>query len=500
MARSRQSPAANAAPPPPSPSPGRLIVPAVLAAASLPVAWLLLPEGLRSVRSGRGPMLLLALVFLASQAGVAVAGTWSQRLPRPLLLLPATVLVLLGLLGTQLGLGEVQEALLQVSAERRLDLLHRGLSLARTPRVWGLQLAGLSALVAAVAGWAPGAGAPTPAARPGRTAGWAILGAGALLTAALFGGQLWDTEVFARGVLAGMPTQRVLAHGDVELCASTAQRYPDDGALLVVVGRQALRVGGQRVATRPELDAVAVGERPELLVGALLDALVVRAQPRPSPRHRLHEEPESPPKRRALEQGNGSPPLLLAVDRAAPFELLTRVAYTAAQAGFDRLRLGVGNPAFPGEELRAIPLAMPRVYQRRPRGPAEASPSLRLAVRVTTEAVLLHGVLRLPGAASGPLRVAHLQGRPDTMGLYNHARRIKETYPEQSEVTVLAESEVPVWQLVAVLDALRRRLPGGDYQDRSVFERDLRGPPAVPPAEGEPEPLFPAVQLAVGPA
>jgi len=464
---------------------GRWRTPALVGVALLAAggAWLALPEGWRGLRQGGWPMALLLLTFVLCQAAQVITAAVPVSLRPAVRFGPALLLALLGVLGTQFGLHQLHEALTYAPAERRLELLARGRELAGMARMWGLTLAGLSAVTAVAACLL--ARAPR---RPLRR-GWVLVAGAALAVALLLGAQRWDEAAYARSVVQRIPSRRALAGGDVELARSSATLHPGDLAPLVVIGGQSVRVDGQPVVSRSALRG-ALGAEQELLVQPLLDALLEsrrRAETAAAERHKELEfpsaaEPEEELGRRRPRRAAGGRPLLIVPDRATPFRELVRVAYTAGYANFDALHLGVGNPRFAVEPLRVVPLGLPRHGSREPRLVHAASGGGGLTIGVATQQVVVHAPSGPKARADGPARIAHLAGGPDAMTLYNHVRTLGDARPDLTSVTVFADSEVLFWQLVLVLDAMRTRLPQRSYQDRSVFERDLRE--AAPPKPG----------------
>jgi biopolymer transport protein ExbD len=248
--------------------------------------------------------------------------------------------------------------------------------------------------------------------------------------------------------------------------AESPPRLPESSSTLALGGGVDLEVTGTaiRVAGRPVVSLEAwASPGAGLVIQPLLDAL---------------QELKDARTRSALMAGqkpSGLGTLRLAVDREAPHGLVIRLAYTAGQAGLDRLLFAVAGP---DGQPRAVTITLPRVTLQSLDEPgarigppgADAPQSLELTVRVERGGLVLSGAGgRIASAGQDPRAPSlGLLDRPgcagaerptaaclDLAGLTGLLTELKRAYPTERSILVMADPELRLGDLVGVLDAIR---------------------------------------------
>ncbi len=160
---------------------------------------------------------------------------------------------------------------------------------------------------------------------------------------------------------------------------------------------------------------------------------------------------------------------LLQAHHLTPHATLVQVASSLHSAGYDWLQLAVQDQGTGEQAVVAISLAAPSFG-------ADLDldmPPLNLSLLLKADEVMLVGAEAVldPEAAGEGARLPIAEGRFDTAALGAMAARVKDEYPDEDSILVVADPEVPLDRLVAALDATRAGREERDGSPRVLFPR-----------------------------
>ncbi len=167
--------------------------------------------------------------------------------------------------------------------------------------------------------------------------------------------------------------------------------------------------------------------------------------------------------------GEGEPgALLVQMDGDLPVAVLDRVLYTAAKAGFRNFELA-GIHA--GEARQAVTRTWVPDLARYlgTGGSLDERPPLLLTVRLTEKAIEVAGSAWALNEGDGPGVTIGWDHPDPTAELHDLLLRVKDEYPDEEEVIVVPEGELPYHRLMGVLDACRDRWPEGAWRPEDLF-------------------------------
>jgi biopolymer transport protein ExbD len=168
--------------------------------------------------------------------------------------------------------------------------------------------------------------------------------------------------------------------------------------------------------------------------------------------------------------------LLIQMDRDLPVRVLARVLRAAGKAGFARFELAGIHP----DEARQTvsPLSLPDLSRYLgTTGELYDRPPLLLTILLDDDGIAVAGSASSLVDVEGETRIGWDAGPDPYAELHELLERVKDEYPDEEEVNLVTEGELPYHRLMGVLDACRERTPTGP---------------------GHPDPLFPDVIYAIG--
>jgi biopolymer transport protein ExbD len=140
---------------------------------------------------------------------------------------------------------------------------------------------------------------------------------------------------------------------------------------------------------------------------------------------------------------------LLHADAGLPFATFANVAFTANKAGYEEIDVAVHAE----RSLRRIPLAVPRAWLS-PREWPRMERSLELEVHVHRNAL----ELKVGGGGPGT-RFEGVPGcassAPECLALADEMKKYKKLFPHETVATFVTDDDVPMQDLVAVMDIVR---------------------------------------------
>jgi len=164
--------------------------------------------------------------------------------------------------------------------------------------------------------------------------------------------------------------------------------------------------------------------------------------------------------------------ILLQIDRELPFALVRAVAHTAGEAGFHELQLGAINP----DQYRQSSVDVAYGYWRWNTVEADEiddKPPLGLAIVIRQDGYFLTGNAAIlytdvdPDDREPTLPMG-AEGYPYE-SLTDLLVKVKAEYPDEQNVTVAPEANVPYEVVIATLDAARDHLPDGWEEPEVLF-------------------------------
>lgn len=159
---------------------------------------------------------------------------------------------------------------------------------------------------------------------------------------------------------------------------------------------------------------------------------------------------------------------LVHADADLPFATFANVAFTANKAGYEEIDLAVHAE----RSLRRIPLAVPRAWLR-PRQWPRMERALEFQVHVHRNAV----ELKVAGGGPGT-RLPGVPGcassAPECLALHDEMKKYKKLFPHETVATFVTDDDVPMQDLVAVMDIVRGLecelpLDGGSIPDTCLW-------------------------------